>query len=70
MSDVDKLLIINQVHRRRVMREYVAFSNTARPHQNPAQQPPIPITDDQDDGPGRCYKVLGGIIYGYYCGAA
>jgi putative transposase len=30
---LDKLLIINPAHLRRVMREYTAFFNTARPHQ-------------------------------------
>jgi len=36
-----KLLIINQSHLRRVMREYVEFFNTARPHQGIEQQNPI-----------------------------
>ncbi|MFC1960690.1 integrase core domain-containing protein [Chloroflexota bacterium] len=30
---LDKILVINQKHLRRVMREYVGFFNTARPHQ-------------------------------------
>ena len=30
---LDKLLIINQAHLRRVMREFIAYYNTARPHQ-------------------------------------
>jgi putative transposase len=38
----DKLLIINEAHLRRVMREYVEFFNTARPHQGIQQQIPIP----------------------------
>jgi putative transposase len=39
---LDKVLIINQAHLRRVMREYVAFFNTARPHQGINQQIPVP----------------------------
>ena len=39
---LDKLLIINQAHLRRVMREYMAFFNTARPHQGLEQQLPVP----------------------------
>jgi hypothetical protein len=39
---LDKLLIINQAHLRRVMREYMAFFNTARPHQGLEQQIPVP----------------------------
>lgn len=30
---LDKVLIINQAHLRRAMREYIVFFNTARPHQ-------------------------------------
>lgn len=40
---LDKLLIINQAHLRRVMREYVEFFNTARPHQDIDQQIPIAL---------------------------
>jgi putative transposase len=39
---LDKVLIINQAHLRRVMREYIAFFNTARPHQGINQQIPVP----------------------------
>ena len=38
---LDKLLIINQMHLRRVMRDYVEFFNTARPHQGLKQQIPV-----------------------------
>jgi putative transposase len=34
---LDKLLIINQAHLHRVMRGYIAFFNTARPHQGREQ---------------------------------
>ena len=39
---LDKLPIINQAHLRSVMREYVTFFNTARPHQGIDQQIPVP----------------------------
>jgi putative transposase len=67
---LDKLLIINEAHLRRVMREYIVFFNTARPHQGLAQQIPIPKTSDQGQGPVRCRNVLGGIIHDYYRDAA
>jgi putative transposase len=67
---VDKLLIINQTHLRHVMREYVAFFNTARPHQGLDQQIPVPKTSGQSHGPVRCRNVLGGIIHDYYRDAA
>jgi transposase InsO family protein len=67
---LDKLFIINQTHLRRVLREYVAFFNTARPHQGIAQQiPSVPPTLNTT-GPIRCRNVLGGIIHDYYRDAA
>ena len=67
---LDKLLIINRAHLRRVMREYMAFFNTARPHQGLEQQIPIPKTPYETTGPVRCRAVLGGIIHDYYRDAA
>jgi transposase InsO family protein len=67
---LDKLLLINQIHLRRVMREYVEFFNTARPHQGLEQQIPIPKVRCQGHGPVRCRNVLGGIIHDYYHDAA
>jgi hypothetical protein len=48
-GDLDKLIIVNQTHLRRVMREYILFFNTARPHQGIDQQPPIPSADRRAD---------------------
>lgn len=67
---LDKVLIINQAHLRRVMREYVAFFNTARLHQGIDQQIPIPRASRATSGPVRCRSVLGGIIHDYYRDAA
>jgi putative transposase len=67
---LDKLLIINQAHLRRVMREYIAFFNTARPHQGLEQQIPVPKITHENTGPVRCRAVLGGIIHDYYRDAA
>ena len=67
---LDKLLIINQAHLRRVMREYVAFFNTARPHQGLEQQIPVSTITHENTGPVRCRAVLGGIIHDYYRDAA
>jgi hypothetical protein len=53
------------------MRDYVAFFNTARPHQGIEQQIPVPKgSGGQDHGPVRCRNVLGGIIHDYYRDAA
>ena len=67
---LDKLLIINQTHLRRVMLEYIEFFNTARPHQGIDQQIPVPTIARETTGPVRCRKVLGGIIHDYYRDAA
>lgn len=72
---LDKLLIINQTHLRRVMREYIEFFITARPHQGIEQQIPIlPPTRNtrtlNTSGPIHCRNVLGGIIHDYYREAA
>lgn len=67
---LDKLLIINQAHLRRVMREYIAFFNTARPHQGLAQQIPVSKIPHETIGPVHCRTVLGGIIHDYYRDAA
>ncbi|HEX3051300.1 MAG TPA: integrase core domain-containing protein [Aggregatilineaceae bacterium] len=67
---LDKLLIINQAHLRRVMREYIAFFNTARPHQGLDQQIPVSKFTHANTGPLCCRPVLGGIIHDYYRDAA
>jgi putative transposase len=67
---LDKLLIINQTHLRRVMHEYIEFFNTARSHQGIDQQIPTPKTIHETTGPVRCRSVLGGIIHDYYRDAA
>ena len=67
---LDKLLIINQTHLRRVMLEYIEFFNTARLHQGIDQQIPVPTIDRETTGPVRCRKLLGGIIHDYYRDAA
>jgi hypothetical protein len=67
---LDKLLIVNQAHLRRIMREYVEFFNTARPHQGIDQQILVPKTGRRTYGPVRCRNVLGRIIHDYYRDAA
>jgi putative transposase len=68
---LDKLLIINQAHLRRVMQEFVAYHNTARPHQGIAQQVPIPnLVSANATGPVCRRDVLGGIVHDYYRKAA
>ncbi len=67
---LDQLLIFNEPHLRRVMREYMGYYNAARPHQGLAQRTPIPIVTSTADGPVRCRSILGGIQHDYYRDAA
>ena len=67
---LDKVLMINQAHLRRVLREYSEFFNTARPHQGLDQQIPNPKISHETSGPVRCRHVLGGILHNYYRDAA
>ncbi|WP_343422603.1 integrase core domain-containing protein [Candidatus Flexifilum breve] len=41
---LDHLIILNERHLRRLIKEYVAYFNMARPHQGISGQIPIPST--------------------------
>ena len=66
---LDKLLILNETHLRRVMRDYSDYYNQARPHQGLDQQIPLPKKSTSHMGVIRCRSVLG-IINDYYRDAA
>jgi putative transposase len=65
-----KLLVINEGHLRRVMKEYIAHYNRYRPHQGIDQQMPIPLPTPETQGEIYRRDVLGGIIHEYYREAA
>ena len=59
---LDHLLILGEAHLRRVLREYVAYFNTARPHQglrqripDPAAAPALRPEHGGRCGPSRCW---------------
>ena len=72
---LDRLLIVDEHHLRRVLTEYLRHYNAARPHRalgqlTPAQagtQPPEPI--DLADHRIRRKQVLGGFTHEYYVAA-
>ncbi len=66
---LDHLLILGQRHLRCVLREYVQYYNTARPHQGIQQHTPIPLPLAKS-GPVAHRDVLGGILHDYYRQAA
>lgn len=67
---LDRLLILNEAHLRRVLREYVVYFNQARPHQGIEQRCPIPIESGRREGSVKRRDVLGGIIHDYQRDAA
>ncbi|HSH77975.1 MAG TPA: integrase core domain-containing protein [Herpetosiphonaceae bacterium] len=67
---LDHLLIFGEAHLRRVLGEYVAYYNHARPHQGIDQQCPVRRLWPSGSGPIQRRDVLGGIIHDYYRAAA
>jgi putative transposase len=67
---LDKLIILNERHLRRTLREYVAYYNARRPHQSLEQDSPCGPASVSIEDPIRCRQVLGGIIRDYYREAA
>ncbi len=67
---LDQLLIVSEGHLRRVLREYVAYFNEARPHQGINQQCPVRAPSPPVSGHIQRRDVLGGIIHDYYREAA
>ena len=63
---LDHVHIINEQHLRRVLNEYVAHYNMARPHHGVAQQTPISRPASSISGPVERRDILGGIIHEYY----
>jgi putative transposase len=67
---LDKVIIHNERHLRRVLHEYIEYYNTRRPHQGLEQDSPMGMVLASQPGPVRYRKVLGGIIRDYYREAA
>jgi hypothetical protein len=63
---LDKMLIINEAHLRRVLIEFLDYYNQRRPHQGLEQQSPIERPEPLTEGLIRRHKVLGGIINDYF----
>jgi putative transposase len=67
---LDHLLVAGEMHLRRVLTQYAAFYNHARPHQCLDQRCPIALPTPARDGPVRRRDHLGGLIHDYYREAA
>lgn len=63
---LDLILIINEAHLRRVLKEFLAYYNNRRPHQGLNQQSPNPRPDTIPTGAVKKRPILGGIINDYH----
>ncbi len=62
---LDLILIFNATHLQCVLKEYIHYYNTARPHQGIGQQSPIPYSTPSS-GTIQRKNILGGIIHDYF----
>jgi len=64
---LDQILILNENHLDRVLKEYDQYCNHARPHQGIGQRFPVsvPGREQNRNGPIRRRNILGGIIHDY-----
>lgn len=67
---LDHILIINEGHLQRVLNEYIAYYETARPDQGLEQQLLLPRQPPTTTGAIQRQEWLGGIINNYYRGPA
>jgi hypothetical protein len=67
---LDHLLIVNESHLRRVLTDYAAYFNAARPHQGLGQCIPLAPAPYPQAGPVRRRDALGGLLHDYYREAA
>ncbi len=65
-ESLDYILIWNDTHLRRVLKQFVGYYNTRRPHQSLNQQSPVPRMPPVAEGMVARRQVLGGIINDYY----
>ncbi len=67
---LDKVIMLNERHLRRVLHEYTVDYNTRRSHQGLDQDSPTGMFPASQQGTVRYRNVLGGIIRDYYRDAA
>ena len=63
---LDHILVLNENHLHRVLREYGEYYNHARPHQGLGQHFPVSGLVSNTAGPIRRRDILGGVIHDYY----
>jgi putative transposase len=66
---LDQVIILSEWHLRQVLKEYVTYYNTRRPHQGLRQESPLGL-EVISQGPIQRRAILGGVINDYYREAA
>jgi transposase InsO family protein len=61
---LDRLVVVNERHRRAILAESVRFDNAERPHRTLRLETPVPVTRPSA-GPIRSRAVLGGLQHVY-----
>jgi transposase InsO family protein len=61
---LDHVIVLHEAHLGAVLREYVAYYNTARPHRSLGLAPPLPA-ERRPTGPIRARPILGGLHHVY-----
>ena len=67
---LDRLLVVNELHLQHVLKEYVLYYNSRRPHQGLDLQCPVPLEPISLIGSVQQHDILGGILHDYYRQAA
>lgn len=67
---LDKLIVLNEAHLRCVLKEYIYYYNSRRPHQGIQQDCPNTFQPPDSSQHIRCHHILGGIIKSYDRSAA
>jgi transposase InsO family protein len=63
---LDYMLILSEQHLRRIVKDYIAYFNRARPHQGLQQRIPCPaLLSEQTHGEIVGIPVLGGLHHDY-----
>jgi transposase InsO family protein len=63
---LDHILVLNENHLHRVLREYGEYYNNARPHQGLGQHFPVSGSVSNTAGPIRKRDILAVVIHDYY----
>jgi putative transposase len=70
---LDRILIVSHKHLERVLREYVAYYNTHRPHRSLEQRPPLlerpPVSAHDPESSVHRRDRLGGLLHEYHLAA-